>query len=68
MAGTVSGGKLATITTKERHGEDFYSKIGAVGGLKKGAKGFAVDRELAREAGRKGGLKSKRGKTQSHND
>ena len=54
-------------TTKTRHGNDFYSRIGTIGGSKKGPKGFAVDRELAKEAGRRGGLKSRRGKVQSHN-
>jgi len=58
---------LTELTTKARHGEDFYSKIGAIGGSKKVPKGFAVDRELASQAGRKGGLKSRRGKVQSHN-
>ena len=59
---TKTGGKLATETTKKRHGEDFYSKIGAIGGKKKVPKGFAVNIELARQAGRRGGKISKRTK------
>ena len=41
---------------------DFYSKIGAKGGKLGTTGGFAANKELAREAGRKGGLKSKRRK------
>lgn len=32
MAGTREGGKKAAETTKERHGENFYQKIGGKGG------------------------------------
>ena len=52
----------AVETTKKRHGKDFYSKIGTIGGKKKVPKGFAVNIELARQAGRKGGKISKRTK------
>ncbi len=62
MAGTVAGGKAAAATNKARHGDDFYSKIGAIGGKLGTTGGFAANKELAREAGRKGGLKSKRRK------
>ena len=62
MAGTTIGGKQAAQTNKERHGDDFYKRIGAVGGKKSTGGGFAANRELAREAGRKGGLKSRKGK------
>jgi general stress protein YciG len=62
MAGTVEGGKKAAATNKERHGEDFYSGIGEDGGRKSRGGGFAKNPELAREAGRKGGLRSKRKK------
>lgn len=60
MAGTISGGKNAAKTNKERYGEDFYAKIGAKGGEKGRTGGFFANRELAREAGRKGGKISKR--------
>lgn len=63
MGGNVEGGRQAARTNKERYGDDFYKKIGAQGGAKKGApKGFAVNRELARVVGAKGGRISRRGK------
>lgn len=34
MSGTISGGVRAAQTNKERYGEDFYNKIGALGGEK----------------------------------
>lgn len=61
MSGTAQGGKLAAQTNIKRHGDDFYQRIGRLGGQKGTTGGFAANRELAREAGRKGGLKSKRG-------
>lgn len=62
MAGTKKGGQKAAQTNKERYGTDFYKKIGQVGGKKSTTGGFAANPELAREAGRKGGKKSKRRK------
>jgi uncharacterized protein len=62
IAGTLIGGKRAAQTNKERYGDDFYAKIGAIGGTKGHTGGFAADRERARWAGRKGGLKSRRTK------
>lgn len=60
MAGTINGGKAAAETNKRLHGEDFYARIGARGGSICKPKGFALNIALAREAGRRGGLKSKR--------
>jgi len=34
MTGTKAGGLKAGKTNKERYGEDFYKKIGAMGGKK----------------------------------
>lgn len=62
MSGTVKGGKKAAQTNKDRYGTDFYIKIGRSGGQKSTTGGFAANRELAREAGRKGGRISRRGK------
>ena len=67
MSGTRIGGKRAAQTNKERHGEDFYQRIGKLsnaGWEKNGRKprGFAANPERARAAGRSGGLKSRRGK------
>ena len=48
-------------TTYERHGKDFYKCIGRIGGQHSHKGGFQEGSELAKEAGRKGGLKSRRG-------
>lgn len=62
MSGTKEGAKKAVFSVRQRHGEDFYRLIGVIGGSKKVAKGFAVNRELAKLAGAKGGKKSRRNK------
>lgn len=61
MAGTIAGGRKAAITNKERHGSDYYSRIGRRGGKNGHTGGFASNPELARIAGSKGGRISKRG-------
>lgn len=62
MAGTKAGGLKARDTNIERHGLDFYAKIGRMGGHNSHTGGFAsMPREQVSAAGRKGGLKSKRG-------
>ena len=60
MAGTKIGGMKAAATNKSKHGADFYAKIGAKGGKNGRTGGFAANPELARIAGRKGGLVSRR--------
>ncbi len=62
MAGTVAGAKAAAATNKRKYGDDFYGKIGALGGKIGRTGGFFADRELARIAGAKGGRISKRTK------
>lgn len=62
MAGNKEGGIKARDTNYKNNGKNFYKRIGAIGGRKTGMKGFALNIELAREAGRKGGTISKRGK------
>lgn len=62
MAGTLEGGQAAAKTNKEKYGEDFYKKIGAMGGKKGKTGGFYANRELARVAGAKGGRISRRSK------
>jgi general stress protein YciG len=62
MAGTKAGGKAAAATNKKKHGSDFYAKIGAKGGKVGKTGGFYANRELAREAGAKGGRISRRTK------
>lgn len=65
MAGTREGGLKAAATNRAKHGNDFYVKLGRMGGLKGAAdgtvKGFAANPELARLAGAKGGRISRRG-------
>lgn len=62
MSGTKIGGVKAAATNKKKWGKDFYKRIGALGGQKSKGGGFAANPELAREAGRKGGLKSRKNK------
>ena len=56
MAGTKAGGKKAAATNKAKNGEDFYARIGRKGGQNGHTGGFAANPQLARQAGRKGGL------------
>ena len=62
MAGTKAGGRSAAETNKRSYGEDFYGRIGAMGGKKGRTGGFYANRELARIAGAKGGRISRRTK------
>jgi len=63
MNGSKEGGAKTAQTIKAKYGEDFYAKIGAIGGstIPTKPRGFAANRELARTAGAKGGQVSKRG-------
>lgn len=61
MPGSKIGGHKAAETIKKKYGPDYYSRIGSRGGKNSHTGGFFANPELAREAGRKGGLKSKRG-------
>jgi general stress protein YciG len=63
MAGTKMGGQKAAATNKQRHGLHFYETIGRKGGQISRGGGFAMNRELAVEAGRRGG-RARRIKTQ----
>lgn len=63
MAGTRAGGIKAAATNKARYGLNFYELIGRRGGKISRGGGFAVNRELAVEAGRKGGRASRRSKS-----
>lgn len=55
MSGTSLGGEKAAQTIKFKYGDDFYHKAGRKGGLISRGGGFGDNRELAVEAGRKGG-------------
>ena len=60
MAGNRESGLVAAQTNKERYGEDFYSRIGALGGKLSKTGGFYANRELARRAGAIGGAVSRK--------
>lgn len=64
IAGTKAGGRKAAATNKEKYGDDYYVKMGAKGGSVSGiAKGWALQSpEKRREAGRRGGKLSRRGR------
>lgn len=63
MAGTREGGIKAGKTNKAKYGNDYYRRIGSIGGKNGHTGGFASNPELAKIAGRKGGRISRRGKT-----
>ncbi|HVX23856.1 MAG TPA: hypothetical protein VG992_00725 [Candidatus Saccharimonadales bacterium] len=50
MAGTVKGGRLAARRNKQRHGADFYARIGRMGGKKGHTGGFAAGAEGRKRA------------------
>lgn len=43
MSGTKEGGKKTAETNKKKYGEDYYSKIGVVGGVNKNKKTQKTD-------------------------
>lgn len=59
MAGTKIGG-IKTRNKNLASDPFFYQKIGAKGGRNGNTGGFAANHKLAREAGKKGGLISRR--------
>lgn len=70
MAGTSEGGLKAKKTNYQKHGSDFYRRIGAIGGRNGNTGGFASDkvgkdgltgRQRASLVGKDGGHKGKRG-------
>jgi len=62
MSGNRAGGLKAGQTNKRKYGEDFYKRLGEMGGhSSRGCGGFAANPELAKIAGSKGGKRSKRG-------
>lgn len=61
MAQTKGGGIKAKESNLAKYGEDYYRKIGSLGGRARGPKGFAMmTPEQRAEAGRKGGRRSRR--------
>lgn len=62
---TPEGAKKARETMKAKYGEDYFSRIGKSGGKKSKGGGFAYmkangQEEKIKEAGRKGGERSRR--------
>jgi len=66
LSGSKIGGQKAAATNKARYGEDFYRTIGRVGGSRRVAKGFAMNRELAAKASKIGGHISRRTKVKEN--
>lgn len=61
MSGTVAGGKTAAVSNKAIYGQDFYARIGSIGGRNGHSGGFAaMTPERRSECGRKGGTRSRR--------
>lgn len=66
MVGTRVGGIKASITNKERQGEDFYKNIGKKGGsAKHKTRYLQLHPEFASKIGYIGGKRSKRGKAKN---
>lgn len=62
MSNTKAGARKAAETNKSKYGEDFYTRIGSLGGKASGTGGFYGNPERARTAGAKGGrLGSRKG-------
>lgn len=55
MSGTKAGGNKTAQKLIEKYGKDYFKNMGRKGGKVCVPKGFAMNKELAREAGRKGG-------------
>lgn len=60
MSATREGG-LKSAKKLKQDDPEFYVKLGKLGGKAKVSKGFGKNKELAREAGRRGGLRRKNG-------
>jgi general stress protein YciG len=58
-----ASGIKARNTIIAKHGEQYYARIGKIGGSRTDTKpkGFEADRALARRAGAKGGAASRKG-------
>lgn len=61
MPGTRAGGLKTAERNRQLYGDDYYARIGRKGGQNGNTGGFYGNRERAIEAGRKGGMASKRG-------
>lgn len=50
MSGTAKGGRLAAEKNKQKHGGDFYARIGRMGGKRGKTGGFAAGAEGKKRA------------------
>lgn len=57
MSGTVEGGQKTVETNRKRHGEDYYHKLGKMGGSvsHRESRPFVAQEGLAKRAGKLGG-------------
>ena len=66
MSGTTLGGKRAAASNKQKFGDDFYARIGSIGGQRGHTGGFwhakyiRGDIDFVRACGAKGGVISRR--------
>lgn len=67
MSGTKLGGLKAAAKNKQLYGESFYKTIGRKGGQQNHpeTRYFHINRQAAREAAKKGGIVSRRGKAKT---
>lgn len=70
MSGTKEGGLKARKTNLKKYGKDFYQNIGRMGGKNGHTGGFATvgengEHTLAKAAGKKGGIISRRGRAEA---
>lgn len=56
MAGTPKGGRIAANKNKQKHGADFYSRIGKMGGQASKTGGFAAGEEGRKRASHYGAI------------
>lgn len=63
MAQTKAGAAKATKTMYEKYGENFFRRVGKIGGQNGHTGGLYNNPERAKQLGSKGGSVSKRGKT-----
>jgi len=61
MSGTRAGGLRTKETNIAKFGEDYYKRIGSLGGKASGTGGFYANRERAKTVGAIGGSHSRRG-------